>query len=240
MSDTGSLQRLHRVQQLDLNLDQLRAEESHIPDALRDARAQQEALNNELEDTEITLESVDRQVRQAEQDLAGTREQIKRAEEEQEKNAFDARAQSQYGSRIQMLGERADEMEEDLAPLKEKQRALGEKASGLRAQHRELRPTLNDLEAQDEVRVQELRDRGEADRQERAGLVSDLDARTVKEYDQIRKAKKGLGVVEVRGGRCTGCNVVLPVNVQQKASLGKLPPVKCPSCGRFLIRLDLA
>lgn len=39
------------------------------------------------------------------------------------------------------------------------------------------------------------------------------------QYDLIRKAKKGLGLVEIRGGRCTGCNVVLPVNVQQKAVL---------------------
>ena len=31
---------------------------------------------------------------------------------------------------------------------------------------------------------------------------------------------------------------MLPVNVQQKAAQGKLPPVKCPSCGRFLARLN--
>ncbi|ASN79934.1 MULTISPECIES: zinc ribbon domain-containing protein [Deinococcus] len=240
MSDTGSLQRLHRVQQLDLNLDQLRAEESNIPDALRDARAQQTEINNSLEDTEITLEGVEKQLRQAEMDLAGTRDQIQRAKEELDKNAFDARAQSQYGSRIQMLGERADEMEEDLGPLRERQQELAAKASQLRQAHRDLRPTLDALETEDEQRVQGLRDQGQADREERAQLVENLDSRTVKEYDLIRKAKKGLGVVEIKGGRCSGCNVVLPVNVQQKAALGQLPPVKCPSCGRFLIRLDLA
>ncbi|GGM07704.1 zinc ribbon domain-containing protein [Deinococcus aerophilus] len=239
MSDTSPLRRLHRVQELDLNLDRLRDEEKNLPDDLRAARNEQERLNNDLEDTEITLEGVDKRVRAQEQDLAGTRAQIERAQEEQEKSAFDARAQSQYGSRIQQLGERADEMEEDLLPLRERQRELNEKAAELRSQHRALRPTLNALEERDEARVQDLRDQGEADRQERAALVGGLEARTVREYDMIRKAKKGLGVVEIRGGRCTGCNVVLPVNVQQKAALGKLPPVKCPSCGRFLIRLDL-
>ncbi|PTA67739.1 zinc ribbon domain-containing protein [Deinococcus arcticus] len=240
MSDTSPLRRLHRVQELDLNLDRLRDEERNIPDDLRGARAEQERLNNELEDTEITLEGVDRQVRQQELDLAGTREQIARAREEQEKNAFDARAQSQYGSRIQMLSERADEMEEDLGPLKARQQELNERSAALRAQHRALRPTLNELETRDEARVQDLRDQGAADRQERADLVGALDARTVREYDLIRRAKKGLGVVEIKAGRCSGCNVNLPVNVQQKAAQGKLPPVKCPSCGRFLIRLDLA
>lgn len=239
MSDTSPLQRLHRVQELDLNLDHLLAEEHNIPDDLRAARAEQERLNNELEDTEITLEGVDKRVRQAEQDLSSTREQIGRAKEEQEKNAYDARAQSQYGSRIQQLGERADEMEEDLLPLRQRQTELNERAASLRAQHRALRPTLSELETKDEERVQALRQHGEADRQERANLAAHLDARTMREYDHIRKAKKGLGVVEIRGGRCAGCNVVLPVNVQQKAAQGKLPPVKCPSCGRFLIRLDL-
>ncbi|EYB66492.1 hypothetical protein DEIPH_ctg103orf0015 [Deinococcus phoenicis] len=237
MSDTGPLQSLYRVQELDLELDRLRAEEASIPDALRDARAQQERLNNDLEDTEITLEGVEKQLRQLEQDLGGTREQIARAKEEQEKNAFDARAQSQYGSRIQMLEERAEEMAEDLTPLRERQRELGEKAGGLRGEHRALRPQLEELEAQDAARVQNLRDQGEGARQERAGLVAGIDSRTVKEYDLIRKAKKGLGLVEIRGGRCTGCNVMLPVNVQQKAAQGKLPPVKCPSCGRFLAKL---
>lgn len=239
MSDSAPLRRLHRIQELDLNLDLLRSEELNIPADLKGARAEQERLNNELEDTEITLEGVDKRVRQAEQDLAGTRDQIARAKEEQEKNAFDARAQSQYGSRIQQLNERADEMEEDLLPLRERQRELNERAASLRAQHRALRPTLNELEEKDEHRVQDLRNQGEADRNERAGLVTNLDARTVREYDMIRKAKKGLGVVEIKAGRCSGCNVVLPVNVQQKAAQGKLPPVKCPSCGRFLIRLDL-
>ncbi|MFK7603126.1 zinc ribbon domain-containing protein [Deinococcus sp. SM5_A1] len=239
MTDLSPLRRLHRVQELDLGLDRLRDEEQNFPGDLRAARAEQGRLNNDLEDTEITLEGVDKRVRQQEQDLGGTREQMARAAEEQEKNAFDARAQSQYGSRIQQLGERADEMEEDLVPLRERQRELNERAADLRAQHRALRPGLNTMEEKDETRIQDLRAQGEADRQERAGLVSDLDARTVREYDMIRKAKKGLGVVEIRGGRCTGCNVVLPINVQQKAALGKLPPVKCPSCGRFLIRLDL-
>ncbi|MVN85759.1 DNA-binding protein [Deinococcus sp. HMF7620] len=240
MSDTSPLRRLHRVQELDLNLDRLRDEEQNISGELRGARAEQERLNNDLEDTEITLEGVQKQLRQQELDLSGTREQIARAREEQEKNAFDARAQSQYGSRIQMLSERADEMEEDLGPLKARQQELNERSADLRAQHRTLRPTLGALEEQDDARVQDLRDQGAADRQERADLAAALDTRTVREYDMIRRAKKGLGVVEIKAGRCSGCNVNLPVNVQQKAAQGKLPPVKCPSCGRFLIRLDLA
>lgn len=238
MSELTPLQRLHRIQAIDLNLDRLRAEEGNFPEDLRAARTEQDRLNNALEDTEITLEGVEKQVRRNELDLASLREQLARAQEEQEKNAFDARAQSQYGSRIQMLEERAEELEEDLVPLREQVQELTGKASGLRDQHRALRPQLGELEDRDEQRIQGLRDQGAGERQERAELVGGLDTRTVKEYDMIRKAKKGVGLAEVRGGRCSACNVVLPVNVQQKVAQAKLPPVKCPSCGRFLIRLD--
>lgn len=238
MTDQTPLQRLHRVQELDLSLDQLRAEEKNFPEALKAARAEQDRLNNELEETEITLEGVEKRVKQAEFDLTSVRDQIAHARDEQEKNAFDARAQSQYGSRIQQLEERREEMEEDLAPLHERQRELTEKAAGLREQYRAGRPGLAELETQDEQRIADLRAQGEDSRNERADLVKNLDARTVKEYDMIRKAKKGQGIAEVKGGRCAACNVNLPVNIQQKVAQNKLPPVKCPSCGRFLIKLD--
>lgn len=238
MTDQTPLQRLYRVQELDLSLDRLRSEEGNFPDDLRAARNEQDRLNNELEETEISLEGVEKRVKQAEFDLTAVRDQITRAKEEQEKNAFDARAQSQYGSRIQQLQERAEEMEEDLAPLRERQRELTEKSSSLRAEHRAGRPGLSSLEERDEKRIADLHEQGAGARLERAELVAGLDARTIKEYDQIRKAKKGQGLAEVKAGRCSACNVMLPVNIQQKVAQGKLPPVKCPSCGRFLIRLD--
>ena len=52
----------------------------------------------------------------------------------------------------------AEELEEDLAPLRERVRELSEKASGLREQHRALRPQLGELETRDEARIQGLRD----------------------------------------------------------------------------------
>lgn len=238
MTDQTPLQRLHRVQELDLSLDRLRDEEGNFPEALRAARSEQDRLNNELEETEIALETVEKRVRQAEFDLTNVRDQIARTKEEQEKNASDHRVQGQYGSRLQQLEERLEEMEEDLGPLRERQQELSDRASNLRGQHRSGRPALGDLESADEKRIEDLRAQGESSRQERAGLVAGLDSRTVKEYDLIRKAKKGLGLAEVKAGRCSACNVMLPVNVQQKVALHKLPPVKCPSCGRFLIRLD--
>ena len=240
MNESGQLERLYQVQQLDLELDRLSNQEGDISGELKDARAQQERINNDLEDAEITLEGVEKQLRRLELDLATSQEQIARNKAEQDKNATNSKLQSQFENVIQQLLERVSDYEEALAPLYERQTALQERARELRAEHRTLRPTLGSLEDADETRVQTLRQDGQERRERRAGMAAAIEPRLVKEYDHIRRSKKGLGIVPFEGGRCKGCNVQLPTNVQQRAALGRLPAVKCPSCGRFLIKLDAA
>ncbi|WP_424952124.1 zinc ribbon domain-containing protein [Deinococcus sp.] len=237
MNESGQLERLYQVQQLDLELDTLNSQEGEISGELKDARAQQERINNDLEDAEIALEGVDKQVRRLELDLGTTQEQISRNKSEQDKNATNAKMQSQYENVIQQLGERVSDYEESLAPLYERREALTARAGELRAEHRTLRPLLEALENADEARIQTLRGEGQERRERRAGMAGEIEGRLVKEYELIRRSKKGLGIVPFEGGRCKGCNVQLPTNVQQRAALGKLPAVKCPSCGRFLIKL---
>lgn len=238
MTSSGPLERLYRVQQLDLELDRLQAEEARTPEALVEVRAESERLNNRLEDAEIELERLERQIRALEQDREHAREQVSHAKEEQQKNAYDARAQVQYQNRIQQLSDRVTETEESLAPLYERRSALQQTARSLRDEHRALRPRLAELETQDEARVQALRDEGSGTRAQRAELAGEIESRLVKEYDHLRKSKKGLGVVTFEGGRCQGCNVNLPLNIQQRAATGRLPAQKCPSCGRFLVKLS--
>jgi uncharacterized protein len=237
MNESGQLERLYEVQHLDLELDSLNQQEGEISGELKDARAQQERINNDLEDAEIALEGVDKQVRRLELDVATTKEQIDRNKVEQDKNATNAKMQSQYENVIQQLGERVSDYEESLAPLYERQAALSSRAAELRAEHRALRPVLSGLEDADEARIAQLRRDGQERRERRAGMAAEIEPRLVKEYELIRRSKKGIGIVSFEGGRCKGCNVQLPTNVQQRAALGKLPAVKCPSCGRFLIKL---
>jgi len=238
MNESGQLERLYQVQQLDLELDSLHGQESEISSELKDARAQQERINNDLEDAEIAQEGIEKQVRRLELDLGTTQEQIARNKAEQDKNATNAKMQSQYENVIQQLGERVSDYEESLAPLYERREALGARATELRGEHRALRPELAALEDADEARIQGLRDEGQERRERRAKMAAEIEPRLVKEYELIRRSKKGIGIVSFEGGRCKGCNVQLPTNVQQRAALGKLPAVKCPSCGRFLIKLS--
>lgn len=238
MSDLSPLQRLHRIQVLDLDLDRLRNEERDFPAELREARHEQDRLNNALEDTEIRLEDLEKRIRQSNLDLASIKEQIERTKEDLKEHALDVRAQSQYSGRLHQLETRAEEIEEELIPMCEEEDALKDESAQLRQQHRDLRPKLSDLELADEKRIDGLREQSAQTLEEREQLAQQLDARIVKEYAMVRKAKKGVGLTETKNGRCTACNLVLPVAVQQKVSRAKMPPVKCPSCGRFLVKAD--
>ncbi len=236
MSDSGQLQHLFEAQQLDLKLDALRDQEGQISEELRGVRQQQDTINNRLEDQEIELERVERQIRQLELDLATSQEQQARNKAEQERNATNAKLQSQYENVIQQLAERVTDYQESLAPLYDRQKALREASQAARSEHKALRPELSRLEDEDEARLVALRAQGEQLRADRSALASQIEPRLLKEYDQIRKGKKGVGIVSYSAGRCMGCNVQLPVNIQQRAASGQLPPVKCPSCGRFLYK----
>jgi uncharacterized protein len=238
MSDRAPLEQLYQIQQLDLTLDRLKAEEADVSPDLRDARTEQERLNNELETTEIALEGVEKQVRRIESDLQGVREEVARSKAEQSRNATDARMQTQFSQKIELLEERAGDFETDLEPLHAERDRLNERSKELRAAHKTLRPTLSALEDADDARVAALRASSGSTRDERAGLASGLDAKLLRDYENIRVSRKGLGIVPfAASGRCEGCQVILPTNVQQRAGQNKLPPVKCPSCGRLLIKL---
>ncbi|MEX2502520.1 MAG: C4-type zinc ribbon domain-containing protein, partial [Trueperaceae bacterium] len=57
----------------------------------------------------------------------------------------------------------------------------------------------------------------------------------LRQYEQVRKAKRGVGLVELVAGRnCGGCNMMLPIHVVQKAKRAGPAIVRCPSCGRIL------
>ena len=69
---------------------------------------------------------------------------------------------------------------------------------------------------------------------ERSSLANEVTPALLKQYEQVRKAKKGTALVLiVNNERCGGCNVKLPIHVLQKVSKGQ-EITRCPSCGRIL------
>ncbi len=239
IDSAGFLGQLYEVQQLDLELDTLKTSEAQLPSELLDLRAQMNTLNDHISSGFEDLDRLRKDISRDELERDSLKGQIARAREEQDKNAFDSKAQSQFENRIQQLSERLNELEETLEPLYERRETLEARKAEMHGQHRGMSPTLETLENDNDARVKALEEDfvgRKAKRDLRMLELAKADKRSVTEYEMIRRVRPN-ALVPIEKGRCSGCNAQVPVAIQQKASSGKPPAAKCPSCGRLLIRM---
>ena len=232
-SNTRVLERLNSIQTLDVDLDALKLEETRIPGDLKAAREEKERLDALLAKLRDDHQAVRREYNTADMDIKARAEQLKRAEADI-KTASSTKEQTQYAERIRQLRDDINDLENDSLPVVERMEALEAKIKDLEGQLEALMPKLTELEGMDESRIAALRDQFDTKMIERNAIAEDIDFKLLREYDSVRKAKKGLGLVPIKaGGKCGGCNVVLPINIQQRVRSGVFP-VKCQSCGRLL------
>ncbi|HWG85460.1 MAG TPA: C4-type zinc ribbon domain-containing protein, partial [Deinococcales bacterium] len=138
-----------------------------------------------------------------------------------------------FENRIQQLSGRIEELEDASIPLVERMESLDGELKALEGQLAELAPRLADLESLDDARIADLRAQYDARAGDRAQAAQSVDNKLLREYDGIRRNRKGMGLVAVKGMKCGGCNVQLPLNVVQRVRSGAALQ-KCPSCGRIL------
>ena len=111
------LETLYVIQQMDLELDRLKSDETRIPGDLASARSEREGLTEQQDSWKSRQEHTRKEIRQNELELEDYRQKLARAREEQQKNAFDSRTQVQYENQIQQLSDRVSDLEEALTPL---------------------------------------------------------------------------------------------------------------------------
>lgn len=231
MSD--QMKDLAEVQARDLEIDALREEREQTPEELTAARARQQQLQAELGAKQREHEAKSAEVRSADLEL-GTLEERRRSAANSALTAESPKEASQFQNQELQFATRVQELEEDLLPLMEDNEALAAEVADLEGQLAELDPAVEELARQEEERVARIDERIEAGTRERSGMVSTIEARLLSIYEQVRRARKGVGLAEVLGtNRCSGCNVHLPIHVVQKVRKNT-GVVRCPSCGRIL------
>jgi hypothetical protein len=147
---------------------------------------------------------------------------------------------SQYQNQELQFTTRVQELEEDTLPLMEQLETAEQEAAALQAELDELQPTLDAMAQAESERVEAIDASTKRIRSERDALAAGIDAPLLKQYEQVRRARRGLGLAEVLDHQsCGGCSVRLPIHVIQKARSGR-GVTRCPSCGRILWFKDAA
>ncbi len=228
------LNRLAEVQTLDLELDSLLQERGQVPTELLEAIEHRRGLERTIEVRTQELGELRRAVNANELELKSMEER-RRTAAANAVRASSPKEVSQFQNQELQFGTRVQELEEDTLPLMESHDQLAEVVAALDAELAELLPQLAALDQAEQERVAAVDGKMQEIRSQRDTLAASIDAPLLKQYDQVRKSRRGIGLAEVvDNATCSGCSVRLPIHVVQKARKGA-GVTRCPSCGRILM-----
>ncbi|HEX7023120.1 MAG TPA: C4-type zinc ribbon domain-containing protein [Trueperaceae bacterium] len=227
------LEKLSEVQSRDLDLLQLAEEKAKTPPELIRMQALKEKLEGSLGATRQNYDALRKQIQGNELELQSL-EARRKAAADAAIQAGNSREATQYQNQELQFATRIQELEDDTLPLLERQEALEAEVKQLEEQLGELEPELQAVIDTETARVSALDDQIASIAGERDALARGVEAPLLKQYEQVRRAKRGLGLVRIVANQhCGGCNMRLPIHVVQKARAGK-GVTRCPSCGRIL------
>lgn len=231
------LETLSQVQRRDLDLDALLEERAQTPTELLSLQQRIAQLQSELGAAETRYAELRKEVSQSELELR-TLDERRKSSAQGALEAATAKEAAQYQNQEMQFATRYQELEEDTLPLLERLESYEEDVNRLRGDIEDLEPELESAAEAEAARVKDVDARIETLSDEREKVAAGVDAPLLKQYEQVRKARRGVGLVEILDNqRCGGCNVRLPIHVIQKSRSGK-GVTRCPSCGRLLWAKD--
>lgn len=228
-----SLRALLELQKTDQDLHELEQYKVDIPNQLETMETVQSEAETRLADQETKVAEIDKNRRQYERDLQAAQEQIKKYQGQlysvktnKEYDALQAEIQAQK-NRISELEDAILQLISDAETEQEALETIRGETESLIERFSEERTTLQSrLSAVDEDVAVKL--------DERKRMATRVENPVLKVYDRIRRNLRGMTVVPVKKGACSGCFHVIPLQVVMQIRQGR-KLVSCESCGRILI-----
>lgn len=223
---------LEHLQEMDLRIDQIKKSRASLPETLKaldvsisKAQGAVTLKNNELLEIEKTQKQTSAAVDINRDRLTRSMTRLESVQNSQEFGAIN--------KEIDQLKKQSTSLDEQLKKFSTDSEAIKKTLVDLNAQ---LEKVTGERAAQAEV----LSSQGgklEKDLnsllQERLQYSSQVDKAILAQYDRVRGARGGLGFVPAIGGRCKGCNMMVPPQLYNEIRKG-LQSHSCPSCHRLL------
>lgn len=226
------LEKLSHVQRFDLSLDALEEDKKRTPEQLITTRRRQQELQAALNIQLQRHDELRREINANELELKDL-EARRRAAADSAVRASSGKEAAQYQNQELQFATRVEELETDTLPLIERLEDLAAEIAALQQQLAELKPQLEALAETEQARVARIDQEVAAIAVERDTVARELSPELLRQYEQVRRSKRGLGLAAVRQQRCAGCNMRLPIHVVQKVHKAQ-SVTRCPSCGRIL------
>jgi uncharacterized protein len=227
------------LQQIDTAIRQLEHRRAHLPE--------QQALDENAE----TLKAVALEYATAKDEL----EQLEFAQKRLEGDiaTVDSRRKSEEGrmysgmissdrelealrNELSSLRARKNDLEDTLLEKMERLEEVTSLVTTLEARHGELTSAVADLTAARDEAARDIDAELAVRRGERSAAVEGLSKRLLDRYDQVRVRGGGLGVAELKGKTCQGCNLDLtPIELEEVREYARRGLAQCPQCDRLLV-----
>jgi predicted nucleic acid-binding Zn-ribbon protein len=226
------LKALEHVQEIDLKIDSLKKNKGTLPVALK-------ALDDKLAKVKATVQvkknalaEVEKTQRQTNAAMDLNRDRLSRSS---------ARLESVQNSQEFQAAQK------EIDQLKKQKESLDEQTKKSSADAEAINKELTDLNGQVTTFQQERDDQaqlfsGQSGKmeeeinglmQERGKYTPQVESRLLAQYDRVRVARAGLGIVPAIAGRCKGCNMMVPAQQFNEIVRGSTLHA-CPSCHRIL------
>jgi uncharacterized protein len=226
------LKNLIQLQELDLKIDALKKNLSLLPidlktldDSLSKLRATDGIKKNRITELEKS-----RRQTSAAKELNQDRLTRSNAKLESVQNTHEFQAATKEIEQLKKLNQSLEEQdkktEEELEGLQKEAAVLDEQIQKSQAQRDEQASFIAGKNSELNSSISTLLS-------ERNNFASKVERRILAQYDRVRGARAGIGIVPAVGGRCKGCNMVVPPQlyneIQRATTLHS-----CPSCHRIL------
>jgi predicted nucleic acid-binding Zn-ribbon protein len=156
--------------------------------------------------------------------------------ENSEKNMDLIKTQREYEALDKEIRDAAEKEQQYRKDLQKEERILADLDEQIKQATGLIEQQENELDNRKKVIEAEIAGKNDEIRRlvdEENALVPGLDPELLFKFERIIRNKMGRGIVAIKGGVCTGCHMVLPVQFANMVREGK-EIVFCPYCSRIL------
>ncbi|HMC40147.1 MAG TPA: C4-type zinc ribbon domain-containing protein [Acidimicrobiales bacterium] len=235
----GHLQDLLAVQDLDLELDQIRHRRAHLPERaeLTDLEARRGALAGELSEIESARADLTARQEQAEAELAAAESRSATVSQRMYGGTVSASRDLQaMAAELEQLKARASSLEDVVLEVLDAAEPLDARAAALA----EARRSVEDQQAAAVQRLAASEQELDAELASRVGArdaaVTAVPAPLLATYERLRARLGGVGVARLVGNHCDGCHLTLSaMELDRVRHLPEGEVYTCEQCSRILV-----
>ena len=221
-----------RLQDLDIRVDELTREIAALPVHISEIEKKLETHQRKLEADRAALSANQKERKKAEGDIEVQNQKISKLKGQM----LDAKTNEIYRAfqneiefcekEIRRFEDRILELMSESEPLEKNVKAaevaLAEEKKQVEAEKQQARErTAVDKKALEELQT------------ERKAIVAGINANLYRNYERIRKGRRGIAVAEAVDGRCAACHMAMRLQFFQDLRKGD-QVMHCESCGRIL------